>query len=439
MNLESAKQRIEYLIFAAVILVPFIFLPFGKYSDFFYAPKVYGLVIIAAMFIFTLLLSGKNINCLVKFDLINLSLLLYLLLLFISLFFALDIKMAIFGRKYRAEGLIALMSYALLFFAARTVEIPGKKLLMGITISATILSIYGIAQYYGFDPFPRDFIRSDWNRAFTTFGNPNFFGSYLVLVIPVVLHNFVKNKQNMAGICYALLIYALVCTLTRGAWIGVGVAIVMYVILDIFFSSNFKQDMRRIIYVILITFLAIFIFNMTTQNIFLNRFQSISKVAQEMISTGKSASESDSNGSGTTESGLARIYIWEKVIELIKERPLTGYGIENLMEPFGEKFGNESVAKRFGFGNVTRPPDKAHNEYLNIAVTTGLPSLVIYLFFIIQTLKRSMVTMRQNYIQAPFVAAILGYISQAFFNISVVSVAYIFWVFLGLISSYDSE
>ena len=439
MDIAKAKQRIEYLIFATIIVIPFIIFPLGQYGDFFYAPKVYGLVVIAAMFIFILLLSGNNINELFKFDRINLCLLVYLLLLCVSLFFALDIKMAIMGREYRVEGLITLVCYFLLFFAARTVPLYGRKFFLGIIISSTILSIYGIAQFYGFDPFPRDFIRSDWKIAFATFGNPNFFGSYLVLVIPVVLHDCIGNKKNVSGICYAIMLYALCCTLTRSAWIGVGVALVLYFVIYIFMSENMKLDKQRVIYVLLITFVAIFIFNMTTGNRFLGRFSSISKDAREVVKNDEGVTENAIDHSGATESGLARIYIWKKVIELIKEKPLTGYGIENLMEPFEEKFSHESVSKRLGYGKITRPPDKAHNEYLNIAVSTGIPSLLMYLLFIILVLKKGLAKIKQNLVYLPFLAAATGYFAQAFFNISVASVAYVYWVFLGLISGYDSR
>jgi len=439
MDLTTAKQRIDYLVFAAVVLIPFIFFPVGKNADYFYAPKVYGLVVIVAMFLFTLLLSGKNFHHLFKFDLINLALLLYILLLLVSLFFARDIKMALWGRKYRVEGLMTLMSYFLLFFAARNVVISGRKFIMGITLSAAILSIYGIAQYYGFDPFPRDFVRGGWKIAFATFGNPNFFGSYLVLAIPVVLHHFIIHKKNIAGICYALLIYALVCTLTRSAWVGIGAALAAYGILYGYFYNNFKQDIPRIAVTFLITCLAVVVFNISTGNIFTSRVQSISHDAREVIKSDQKVSEDTINKSGATESGLARFYIWAKVIELIKEKPLTGYGIENLMESFGEKFGNESVSQRLGFGISSRPPDKAHNEYLNIAVSTGIPSLLIYLIFIGLVLKRGWVKIRQSQAYVPFMAATLGYLAQAFFNISVASVAYIFWVFLGLISGYDAN
>ena len=77
MDLTTAKQRIDYLVFAAVVLVPFIFFPVGKNADYFYAPKVYALVVITAMFLFTLLLSTRSLNRFIKFDRINLLLFLY--------------------------------------------------------------------------------------------------------------------------------------------------------------------------------------------------------------------------------------------------------------------------------------------------------------------------------------------------------------------------
>jgi len=439
MDLTTAKQRIDYLVFAAVVLVPFIFFPVGKNADYFYAPKVYALVVITAMFLFTLLLSTRSLNRFIKFDRINLLLFLYFLLLLISLFFAHDIKMAILGRAYRVEGLITLTTYFLLFLAARAVALPEKKLFMGITISAALLSIYGIAQYYGFDPLPRDFIRGGWKVAFATFGNPNFFGSYLVLVIPVVLHQFIIGKKNIAGIGYALLIYALICTLTRSAWVGIGTGLSAYGILYGYFYNNFKQDILRIAVSLLITGLAIVVFNISAGNIFMSRVQSISHDAQTVMKSGQKVSEDVINKSGATESGLARFYIWSKMIELIKEKPMTGYGIENLMEPFGEKFGSESVSQRLGFGKISRPPDKAHNEYMNIAASTGIPSLLVYLVFIGLVMKAGWIRIRHSNAYVPLMAATIGYLAQAFFNISVASVAYIFWVFLGLISGYDFD
>ena len=184
MNIGLAKRRIEYLLFIVVTLVPFVFIPIGEYSDFFYAPKVYALTTIAIFLLLILFQNRKEINNFIQYDSINLNLLIYFILLIISLFFALDLELAIYGSPFREEGFSTIMIYFLLFLASRTIEIPPNKFNIGIEISAMILSIYGIMQFYGFDPFPRDFIRLEWKNAFSTFGNPNFFGTYLVLVFP---------------------------------------------------------------------------------------------------------------------------------------------------------------------------------------------------------------------------------------------------------------
>lgn len=80
-------------------------------------------------------------------------------------------------------------------------------------------------------------------------------------------------------------------------------------------------------------------------------------------------------------------------------------------------------------------PDKAHNEYLQIAVTLGIPALIAYLIFlgmiIIPNLKY---IFKQKYIF--ILLSIIGsYLVQAFFNISTIGIAPIFWLCLGIIDN----
>ncbi|NLB21284.1 MAG: hypothetical protein GX829_10830, partial [Clostridium sp.] len=77
----------------------------------------------------------------------------------------------------------------------------------------------------------------------------------------------------------------------------------------------------------------------------------------------------------------------------------------------------------------------AHNEYLNIGVSSGIFALVVYLFFIFFVLKKALRRMRSNPAYVPFIAAIIGYLVQAFFNIQVVMVYYVFFAYLGIVSS----
>ena len=88
------------------------------------------------------------------------------------------------------------------------------------------------------------------------------------------------------------------------------------------------------------------------------------------------------------------------------------------------------------YGNVYHV-DRAHNEYLHIAVSSGIPALISYLVFTFLCLKKGFKLMKKDVRYLPYFTALSAYLVQAFFNISIVSVAYIFWIFLGINTNED--
>lgn len=69
----------------------------------------------------------------------------------------------------------------------------------------------------------------------------------------------------------------------------------------------------------------------------------------------------------------SRARIWPKALLAIKERPLTGWGLENF------EFAFESVlvpAKDIGLTDIR--VDKAHNQFLEVGVASGLIGLGLY-------------------------------------------------------------
>jgi putative inorganic carbon (HCO3(-)) transporter len=94
--------------------------------------------------------------------------------------------------------------------------------------------------------------------------------------------------------------------------------------------------------------------------------------------------------------------------------------------------------------------DKAHNEYLQIAITTGIPTLFFYLLFIFFIIKKNIKYIRDNNLKdnkkktdsntdynlfevsTALFFGITAYWIQATFNISIVSVAPIYWGLTGL-------
>jgi putative inorganic carbon (HCO3(-)) transporter len=422
MDQTKIQSQINIIILICVSVVPLVFIPYGEYFDYFYQSKAHALSILSVIYLLILLRNRQKLNEIFKSDQINISLFFYILFLSISLFFALDLTLAIQGRPYRVDGFSTMIMYFLLFIAARSSKLTISKLAKALLITASILSIYGIFQYFGLDPFPRDFIRESWVVSFATFGNPNFMGSYLVLMIPFAIHMFLKEEKKVGAIVYAILLFCLLSTRTRGAWIGGIIALCSYFIFSFLYEARSKSIFHRYAIITIITVVIIISFNQISGGGFIDRFTSISTETVEVLT----------NGDSSEKGGAFRIFIWKRVIQLISEKPLFGYGIENLMEPFVENY-KEEMIDTLGYILLV---DKAHNEYLHIAVTSGIPSLIIYLTFIYQVLKKGIKQIPKVSKYWPIMAAILGYLTQAFFNISVVSVAYIFWILLGLASNY---
>ena len=121
--------------------------------------------------------------------------------------------------------------------------------------------------------------------------------------------------------------------------------------------------------------------------------------------------------------GNYRIYIWKESLKKFPQYYKTGIGIDN----FG--FLNDGTY----FCSPEECFDKAHNEYIQILLTEGLLTLIVYLSFITMILLRYRKAKRKNAHSAGLVYATITYLIQAIFNISVIQVAPILYMYLGFI------
>ncbi len=135
-----------------------------------------------------------------------------------------------------AQALIEWLSYAALFFATwRLAATPlRRRLLLAALLAYGLLSaLYAVVQALGLDPI-------HWStgfdgRAGAFFGNPNFLGGHLALLLPLSLALALDRREGSSWrrlapwALVAALAGALVLTQTRGAWIGatVGCAVVL--------------------------------------------------------------------------------------------------------------------------------------------------------------------------------------------------------------------
>ena len=127
------------------------------------------------------------------------------------------------------EGLYTVLAYGALVVLflnqVKSEELVGK-LFSALIIGATLVSLYALVQYFGFDPTEHFYYRY-WRRGpgvGSTIGNPNFLGKYLVLIIPILFSLCLKKdtpkRSLLIGLSLAVCFAALIATFTRASWLS---------------------------------------------------------------------------------------------------------------------------------------------------------------------------------------------------------------------------
>lgn len=477
---------------------------------------------------------------------------------------------AFYGFAERYEGAFVLVAYVIILFLAMNVlkeEKQMKILFTCLLTSAAIISILGAFQYFGIDYYKLDLFKSlitppslktlggslDPKMAaktiFSTLYNPNYIGSYMAMLIPVILIFLISVKK----LFHKIILAALLC-LTFINWIGcdsraglVGGALSLIVVLIMLRKKILQHKMIAISAVILLC-VGLAVFNFATDGSVVNRIKRIAtlenkediavtesrealdKALQGLIDvtldservslvTEKGTFQAllsdttinitDENGkellfsfdnnvvsftdnrfqniklSTQPEKGLMEIYyndyllidiiftteglesttnrwmayrdnrdivafgfkgmesfgsnrgyIWSRTIPLLKDTILIGNGPDTFAIYFPQ-YDLLNKLKYYGTGGIF--VDKAHNMYLQTALNTGVLSLLALLALFGMYFVSSI----RLYIKEEFstflpiaglacFAAFCGYAAAGMFNDSVVSVAPVFWVLLGL-------
>ena len=135
--------------------------------------------------------------------------------------------------------------------------------------------------------------------------------------------------------------------------------------------------------------------------------------------------------------GSSRGYIWSRSIPLLKHTLFVGYGPDTFAAYFPQ---NDFIGKFYAYyGDMWQIVDKPHDLYLQVGLNTGIISLLALLSLFIAYFARSAkLYIKNDYEDFVSIAgvgifvAVCGYLGAAFFNDSVVSVAPVFWILLGL-------
>lgn len=139
---------------------------------------------------------------------------------------------------------------------------------------------------------------------------------------------------------------------------------------------------------------------------------------------------------GKEKLGSARGYIWSRSLPLLKENLILGSGPDSFIYRFPQ---NDLLGKYYAYEDPNTTVDKPHNLYLQIALNEGLIALIAFLaiiiIYIVDSLK--LYAFKNEYDKSQIIGigtflGVIGYLFAGIFNDSVVSVAPVFWIVLGV-------
>ena len=238
-------------------------------------------------------------------------------------------------------------------------------------------------------------------RIPSTFANPNVYGAYLLLAIPVCMIMIHMSNRIAFKLYYllitALLLYNLVFTYSRGCYLALGAGLIVYILF-----------MERRLIALFIPGLAVLPFVMPASVI--KRVLSISDL-------------SDSSSS-------YRIYIWQATLRILKDFWISGLGqgigAYNVVYPY------------YAFNDVTAP--HSHNLFLQVFVELGIFGLIVFLVLLL-TFFRTMLRLygrtrnkKTKAFLAGFIAAASAFLLQGMFDYVFYNyrVMLTFFVFMGI-------
>ena len=410
------RKDINYCLFVIInILYTFIgiffvrtkTIPFADYGKSMIVPLLINLFIIILHYN-----ENKKENHKFGFESIDWFSILIAFFAIISTIFAYSRSLAIFGHENRYEGLIAILYYFSLF--QLTTFVPKEKrrtILPFIITSAVIQTIYAILQinkvsfvyinFHGGDP---------WATGFSA--NPNFFAETIIISLSYAIGLFMDEEKSASKkLLYIGLIVFLMIGLLISDTLSCLVGLCCVLIYLFIYCIKYRNKFTKFIFVVcIIGFLS---FNLASNHktTLIKDFQKTQGEVSEL-----------SKGNVQGEYGTKRIEIWRQTLKIVPKHLIHGVGIDNFIYAFN---GKSLVIGVYRY-------DKVHNDYLQILVTQGIFSLLCYLaLYCIIFVKGTYRCFKHG--EIVYILPIIGYLTQIFFNISVVEVAPIFFISLGLL------
>jgi O-antigen ligase len=313
--------------------------------------------------------------------------------------FGLDRVYAWTGTPERHFGVIAWVLVALCWWAGRSLDGPARRLVLSSgAATAGVLGLWAGAESLGWQPLR---LAGIGDRPVGPLGSSAFLGAAAVLLTPVAVGWAMQTAGRarvLASVAAALGLVALAASGARAAIFGAVVAAVVAVVV--------QRDRRVLIVVGACALIG-------------------GAVAVASGAGGRVSSVATDRDGGAR----GRLDEWRVAVRVVGSHPILGTGPEGYRIAFGK-----GVDDRYERDHGRNPvPDRAHNALLDVAATTGLPGLALYLAAVAIALGAALRALRNG---PPLLAGaglgVIAYFVQSLFLFPLAELEPVVWLLAGL-------
>ena len=318
-------------------------------------------------------------------------------------------------------------------------KLTQENIFVLIFVAVFLACCYGVLQALGLDflwPFE---INQFATKAFSTFGNPNFLSSAVVMLLPALLVYFMRTDSKKDFVVYGLLVLVYVLYLSfglaRSCWIGAVCGLIMMWMFGTLRSLIWQRKGR----VFLLALLAV---GVAYSSVYMpgpgNAISPVKNRALELRSVELEDLSLKVKKERIFQSLHQRLLMWHTSQEIFLARPVLGSGVGNYQMAFA-KYQPQSLLKYPELRGLKTTTNAPHNEILFQLAQGGIVGAGLFLFmFMVLFLEVKDFAAhkkegdKKQLLQAIF-CGILGMLVDNMLNISLHAVvpAFLFWWFVG--------
>jgi O-antigen ligase len=366
-----------------------------------------------------------------------------------------------------------------------------------ITLAGALIS-YGIMQKLGYDVFQWENASSS-RRILSTFGNSIFYANFLLFLLPIVLTNFIKQliktikSDKDEIISYFVSFIIIIDVFSFLAFIAYRISRLprafsvewhrhaILILIGIYFAINylfivFLKRSYLVVYLLTMTIFGLFsivftlsrgawlglipmliyilywvIFYLTKNNFIKINFKKAVTIGMlALIVLGillllilpEDVKRRVRNIKFSSTTVQVRFTIWKGALNMIKKRPVTGYGTGTFQLNFPKNRPDYYSTK-----TVSNNTINTHSEYLQTAANTGIIGLFLFLaigvYFVIANIKylKNVQNFKNFFFALALGSAIIAVLIHSLWSVSMrfTSTVIYFYIFLGLFNGMIKE